>query len=91
LRGNSETAYVGIALLNLKAKFSALGNEVKDFAFECRCLAVTRRKMIHQKGEPLALNEQRIVLLDKSLHDNRSSGVFCHCRERAFSGLTSKR
>ncbi len=83
-RGSSEAVYLDIALVNLEPESSVLGSEVKYFVFEYGCLAVAFLKMVHQNGEPFALNEQRIVLLDQPLHDNRGSDVFCHGREGVF-------
>src|SRR6266404_6439456 len=78
LRDDSETVYLKITLLNLESKPLALGLKLTYFAFEGRCLAVASRKLPYEQRKSVPLNEQRAILLNKSLHDNCGSDVFCH-------------
>ena len=69
-RGSSEAVYLDVALLNLEPKPLVLRLKVPYLAFEYRCLAVTSRKVLHEQPKPVALNEQRVIFLNKSLHDD---------------------
>src|SRR5260370_12947569 len=78
LCGGSATVDLNVALLNLESKPLIVGFKVTYLAFEYCCLTVTIRKVLHEQRKSVTLNEQRMILLNKPLHDNCGSDVFCH-------------